>query len=469
MALATRCPHCETVFKLDPHLLAPHDGRVRCGHCQEVFDAAHHRFELPEETGAHGVAQHAAIIDDEVAVGPSTHSATAPVSPDDPDTETAPKPEAPPKPDAPLKPKPFTPRTLDLGTPGPATRAEPPPAPPSPTPPAPPPRPASAPPDEDPDRTVYADSPAFSKASTQTPATPPRTEPPAPAPSPTPAPSPAPSDAANEPSAEPEEPPRMKQFVRVGVPQTPAEPPAPFVDPVDDRAEPFIGPMHRPDDTPPPARPAPEPSPAPAWGDDAEPGFGGMPPGGARPASANEAFPVTREARAPATPVKGKGKSTSKGARVAGIVLAVLLFLVLVVQLAWWQRETVMVYVPGSHALYTDVCDQLGCTISPPRDIDGLQIESSGLRQVDGPHKLELKLSLRNRMDVSLAYPALELTLLDDKNNVAIRRVLWPQDYARPGTIFAIGLPPQSAQPVVVRLDTGDAVAANYRVQVFYP
>jgi hypothetical protein len=128
-----------------------------------------------------------------------------------------------------------------------------------------------------------------------------------------------------------------------------------------------------------------------------------------------------------------------------------------------------MVLVPGSHVIYSDVCDQLGCTISPPRNIDGLQIESSGLRQVDGPHKLELKLSLRNRLDVALAYPALELTLLDDKNNVAIRRVLWPQDYARPGTIFAIGLPPQSAQPVVVRLDTGDAVAANYRVQVFYP
>jgi hypothetical protein len=107
--------------------------------------------------------------------------------------------------------------------------------------------------------------------------------------------------------------------------------------------------------------------------------------------------------------------------------------------------------------------------VTPPRDIDGLQIENSGLRQVDGPHKLELKLSLRNRYDVALAYPALELTLLDDKNNIAIRRVLWPQDYARPGTIFATGLPARSTQPVIVRLDTGDAVAANYRVQVFYP
>ncbi len=155
--------------------------------------------------------------------------------------------------------------------------------------------------------------------------------------------------------------------------------------------------------------------------------------------------------------------------RVAGIMFAVVLAILLILQLAWWQRVEVMVRIPGTHSLYADVCDQLGCTIAPPRDIDGLQIESSGLRQVDGPHKLEFKLSLRNRLDVSLAYPALELTLLDDKNNVAIRRVLWPQDYARPGTIFAVGLPPQSAQPVVIQLDTCDAVAANYRVQVFYP
>ncbi|SAL01369.1 zinc-ribbon and DUF3426 domain-containing protein [Caballeronia ptereochthonis] len=450
MALATRCPHCETVFKLDPHLLAPHDGRVRCGHCQEVFDAAHHRFELPEETAAPNVAQHAAIIDDEAAVGPSTSSGAAPAAAAAATSE------------APLKPKPFAPRTLDLGASGPARRVD---APPSP----PPSPPVSVSPDEDADRTVYANAPSFADASAQTHATPPRNDV-------TP---PGQADAANEPSAEPVEPPRMKQFIRVGAPQPdlakpaqaradapPVEPPAPpFADRLDDRAEPFIGPAQRPADTPPPARPAPEPPAAPAWRDEAEPGFGGRPPGGARPASANEAFPATRESRPPAASRKDK----SKGRRIVGTLVAVLLALLLVVQLAWWQREIVMVNVPGAHALYSDVCDELGCTISPPRDIDGLQIESSGLRQVDGPHKLELKLSLRNRKDVALAYPALELTLLDDKNNVAIRRVLWPQDYARPGTIFAIGLPPQSAQPVVVRLDTGDAVAANYRVQVFYP
>jgi predicted Zn finger-like uncharacterized protein len=445
MALATRCPHCETVFKLDPHLLAPHDGRVRCGHCQEVFDAAHHRFELPDESTASDEAQHAAVIDDDIAIGPSP----LPVSKAD---------------SAPRKPRVAAPRTLDVGA---SLGARHPATPPRPRPPAAPPvapPPITSvvpPPDEDSDRTVYAGASAPAKE--------------------------AANEAANESSAKSAERERVKQFVRVSPPpvddsrtappQTrPADPTheedetSAFFDPVDDRAEPFIG---TPGKTPPrkteapPPRPAPTPPPS-AWRDDAEPAFGDHTAGTGHPASANEAFPVSHDE--PMDTLPGPVHWSKHGAwRGVGIVLGVVLTLLLVVQAAWWLREDVMVAVPGTHALYAQACDQIGCSIAPPRDINGLQIESSGLRQVDGPHKLELKLSLRNRLDVALAYPALELTLLDDKNNVAIRRVLWPQDYARPGTIFAIGLPPQSAQTIVIRLETGESVAANYRVQVFYP
>ena len=414
MALATRCPHCETVFRLDPYLVAPHDGRVRCGHCQEVFDAAHHTFELPDDAAAADEPQHATIVDDQVAVGPSTF--------------TAPTPEADKEP-----PTLVVPRTLELGK---RASVEPP-----------------APRVEDDDPTIHAKPPAFAAAPSR----------------------PARKDAANESAVQPPADDRRKPFVRVSAPPDdrtqptptrPEPPPTRFVNPVDDRAEPFIGPDHRESDAPPP-RPAPPVEPASSWHDDEEPRFGARPPapGAAHAPSANEAFPVTREPR-PASQPPRRGR---KAVQIAGYLLAAVLALLVLMQLAWWQREAVMVYMPGTRALYSDICTEVGCTFTPPRYVAGLQIESSGLRQVDGPHKLELKLMLRNRADVPLAYPALELTLLDDKSDVAIRRVLWPQDYARPGTIFAIGLPPQSAQPVVVRLDTGDAVAANYRVQVFYP
>ncbi|HZZ13169.1 MAG TPA: DUF3426 domain-containing protein [Paraburkholderia sp.] len=172
-------------------------------------------------------------------------------------------------------------------------------------------------------------------------------------------------------------------------------------------------------------------------------------------------FPVTRETR-PAEPRR-------LGWLIVGSVIAVLLVIALLVQLAWWQRETVMVYFPGSQTLYVKACAQLGCQITPPHDIDGLQVEPSDLRQIDGPHKLELKMPLRNRFNIALAYPAIELTLLDDQNNVAVRRVLWPQDYVAPGTPIASGLPGHTTQTMIVHLDTGNAVASNFRVQIFYP
>ena len=234
----------------------------------------------------------------------------------------------------------------------------------------------------------------------------------------------------------------------------------------DARNEPFVGPMQGAPNAPPtPPRPSTQSAPpasaaSGAWPSDPEPRFGapGYPP---RPNGEAEPFPPLR-----GTPGLLRSPAILK---IAERVIAVLLAITLLLQLAWWQRETVMVYFPHAQSLYASACETLGCIITPPRDIDGLQIENSGLRQVDGSHKLELRLSLRNRYDVALAYPAIELTLLDDKNNVAIRRVLWPQDYARPHTIFANGLAPRSTQPVIVRLDTGDVVAANYRVQVFYP
>jgi predicted Zn finger-like uncharacterized protein len=42
MSLKTRCPSCDTVFKIVPDQLKVSKGWVRCGRCAEVFDAAAH-------------------------------------------------------------------------------------------------------------------------------------------------------------------------------------------------------------------------------------------------------------------------------------------------------------------------------------------------------------------------------------------------------------------------------------------
>ncbi|WP_213779957.1 DUF3426 domain-containing protein [Caballeronia sp. dw_276] len=429
MALATRCPHCDTVFRLDPHLLAPHDGRVRCGHCQEIFDAAHYQFDrdaiaitaratathTPKPTpapnyGADPASPWAEKSSAEVAGG-KNDALGIPLHPFIPDTALGPQAE-----DA----IPAQPRHVELEEEPFAGLAE-----------------------------AQAQASARTRDASDFPGDG-RAE--------------SPWHEINHPEARAEANTRTRNDPFIG--RTEPEP-AKRVDPFIGRTEPFVGRTAPRTEPEPPAPRRAETPPAAAWGEepddddhhaDAEPRFG-------RPASTvpppSEPFPVIRETRPPAR--------SGMAWKIIGSLIALVLLVGLAAQVAWWQRETVMVYWPASQPLFAQACEQVGCVVAPPRDIDGLQIENSGLRQVDGSHKLELKLSLRNRFDLAIAYPALELTLLDDKNNVAIRRVLWPQDYARPGTQIGTGLAARSTQPVIVRLDTGDAVAANYRVQIFYP
>ncbi|WP_080415149.1 zinc-ribbon and DUF3426 domain-containing protein [Burkholderia ubonensis] len=172
-------------------------------------------------------------------------------------------------------------------------------------------------------------------------------------------------------------------------------------------------------------------------------------------------FAVTRETRAPQ-------RRGLLGGFFGGLVAAVLAVL-LALQLAWWQRETLMIYWPVTLGWFQRACAPLGCTVAPPRAIDGLRLDATDLRQVDGPRVLELKAPLTNRYRVALAYPSLELTLLDDTNHVTVRRVLAPRDYVRPGTPINAGLPAGATQTMIVRLDTNGAPASNFRVQIFYP
>lgn len=50
MRLITRCPQCETTFRVIPDQLKLAQGWVRCGRCTRVFEADQHLFEVPAPT-----------------------------------------------------------------------------------------------------------------------------------------------------------------------------------------------------------------------------------------------------------------------------------------------------------------------------------------------------------------------------------------------------------------------------------
>jgi predicted Zn finger-like uncharacterized protein len=407
MLLATRCPFCETVFRIQPAQLAVRRGLVRCGHCQEAFDASGSLFEVPEG---------------------GDFASAVPVAADVAATLTAPA--------APAAPHPAE------GTPHAGTAS----------------RPDFANPGWDPwappadshidNRLLYnaehlpqpAIAPSITPKFVHEPVEPSlEAEPTATA-----------SAAAT--AAE-----SAAHSATHSAAQSSAKPAASHWQRVEpDLNEPTLSANEtsstRIDD--------PEPvlagAAAAASASAAPSGFSALSPG-----EGPEPFAVTREA-----PARAPRRA---GLRIVGTLLALVLLALLAAQLAWWMRESVMVYWPASKPLYEQACRQLGCRVLPPRDIDGLQVEPSDLRQVDDPHHLELKVPLRNHFNVALAYPAIELTLLDRQNNVVVRRVLWPQDYVPPGTRIEAGLPARSKQTMIVRLDTGNVVASNFRIEIFYP
>ncbi|MBB5401149.1 zinc-ribbon and DUF3426 domain-containing protein [Paraburkholderia youngii] len=462
MHLATRCPFCETVFRLQPAQLAQRRGLVRCGHCQEVFDASSSLFDVSEGgdfSTAKPVAAAAAIeaLSGVRQPGPDfSGDAWAPGAPAPEQDSTSIsrstldsrlRDHASSVPLAPLPLGGTEHATVKSGTPRQATEPE---------------LRAGAfsaplPADDEP---TLADAPLepFAYPADDT-----VDEPPV-----------APPSAPAAPPRVEDEAPRVWRKVERPEPSTLDEParrePAGLHDMRDN--EPHFGAAGLgaagfgaaglgagaaagasgaggPGGPRPPGSPAPTPS-------SGEP-FSVNPPISA----GDDPFPVMRETR----PVD----AGRVGWIVAGVVLAALLVIALLAQLAWWQRETIMVNVPRSQILYAQACAHLGCQLTPPHDIEGLLVEPSDLRQIDGPHKLELKMPLHNRLNIALAYPAIELTLLDDQNNVAVRRVLWPQDYVPPGTVIAAGLPAHATQTMIVHLDTGTAIASNFRVQIFYP
>jgi predicted Zn finger-like uncharacterized protein len=385
MLLATRCPFCEAVFRVQPAQLAARRGLVRCGHCREAFDASGSLFELTEggdfasavpvgADAAAGLMAAALATPSPAAPEPHTHAPAARSSAPD-----------------------FSATAWDPWAPRADSHI-------------------------DPGLQYNADHLPHSRA--------------------------VPGAARRvEPQVAPHDEPTLTA-------PTSTEPPAQWRRVEPDLTEPTLSANEA--SAAPVSDPEPMFSRSAAAAAAAAPAFNELSPNdGAEP------FAVTREAPARA--------SSRAGWRILGSLLAIVLLVLLVAQLAWWLRETVMVYWPGSQPLYVQACEQLGCRVQPPRDIDGLQVEPSDLRQVDDPHHLELKVPLRNHFSIPLAYPAIELTLLDRQNNVVVRRVLWPQDYVPPGTHIDAGLPARTTQTMIVRLDTGNVVASNFRIEIFYP
>ena len=151
--------------------------------------------------------------------------------------------------------------------------------------------------------------------------------------------------------------------------------------------------------------------------------------------------------------------------RAAAAIGVVLLAIVLVLQAAVLWRDTLAARWPASAPALTALCQLVGCSVQPLRRIEALAVHSSGLNRLEGSTLYRLQVVLQNRADTALMMPALDLTLNDAQGKPIARRVLQAAELGAPQTV----LQASEELPIKALLSTGERRVDGYTLELFYP
>jgi hypothetical protein len=128
-------------------------------------------------------------------------------------------------------------------------------------------------------------------------------------------------------------------------------------------------------------------------------------------------------------------------------------------------RDLLAARWPALRAPLQQACALIGCTVEPPRHIAALSVESSSLLQVGNDSVYALQVAVRNRSELALLPPALELVLTDTQGRTVARRVLSLAELGQPLRT----LPPGGEVTAEAMLATGSQRVAGYTIEIFYP
>jgi predicted Zn finger-like uncharacterized protein len=186
------------------------------------------------------------------------------------------------------------------------------------------------------------------------------------------------------------------------------------------------------------------------------------------PAVAATRPPAARIEYAAAPPRKTRAARTARRGKPWGWAVAIaLLLVVLLAQLAYFLRDTLVSQLPQLRPGLEQACAALGCTLSLPQNLEQLRIVGSDL-QTEAKGQLKLTLTLGNRASTAQAWPVLVLTLTDQQNRPLARRTFAPSEYLDDSRRIADGMPPRSEQPLTLRLNVDDLNPMGFDLKLTY-
>ena len=141
------------------------------------------------------------------------------------------------------------------------------------------------------------------------------------------------------------------------------------------------------------------------------------------------------------------------------------LWCTLALQMVLHERDRIAAMDPRVRPWLQALCEPFQCTLAPLKQMSEVVIDSSSFNKGRGD-SYQLTFAIKNRANIPLAMPAMELTLTDAQDQPVLRRVFLPPEMAAPAELPALGAWNSS---VAVIVTTGGARVAGYRLLAFYP
>ncbi|MYM89098.1 DUF3426 domain-containing protein [Rugamonas sp. FT82W] len=131
-------------------------------------------------------------------------------------------------------------------------------------------------------------------------------------------------------------------------------------------------------------------------------------------------------------------------------------------------RNQIAAALPPLKPALTAACNALGCKIELPAQIDDLSIEQGELQTLSDT-TFSFTTQLRNQGSTAQAWPHIELVLDDASDKAVLRRVFTPREYLGPDVALDKGFAPHTEQSVKLYFELSQLKASGYHIAVFYP
>jgi predicted Zn finger-like uncharacterized protein len=152
--------------------------------------------------------------------------------------------------------------------------------------------------------------------------------------------------------------------------------------------------------------------------------------------------------------------------------LSALIFLLsLAAQVVYTDRSRLATVYPQTQALIASICSAMNCEVSPYQDLEAVVIEGTKFQKLTNDNTIEafeLDLMLKSKVAYPVAWPALELSLTNSQDQVVLRKVLLPQQYAQ-SDVFPAQSERNIRTAIQIQPQALPSKISGFRVLLFYP